>query len=275
MTVFDCFMASDELDILELRLHELAGVVDQFLFVEALETFTGQPKPPYVGDAMQAGRFAEWGDRLAGVTYHQLPPGSAWEREAWQRNAIGQLLHGVAQPDDIVLVSDVDEIPRAEAVTLAASLLCDGARQVALQQTVYFYHPQCLNQLVWYGTRAVRYADLGQPQRLRATEWRLPGEEVIADAGWHFSYFMSPDAIRRKVAAYSHTEVNQPQYTSDANITEAMDMCRSLVPDDGQTLVRCEPHDLPAYMLAHPEKYGLVRDSAFVEQVAMVRTVRL
>ena len=43
--VYACFVFWKELDLLELRLHELDAVVDYFVLVEATHTFSGQPKP--------------------------------------------------------------------------------------------------------------------------------------------------------------------------------------------------------------------------------------
>ena len=253
--IYDCFLYNGEADILELRLHELADVVDVFVLVESCETFTGR----YTGFSLVTAhpKVRQWfvGESVAGL--------SAWQREAWQRNAIGDALKEFgAQPDDIILVSDVDEIPRAGAVRLAADLVQGGERRVAFRQDVYFYHPQCQNLLTWYGTRATAYRNLGAPQSMRATEYTDGSEAIIVEGGWHFSYFMDTAAIQRKLAAYSHTEVNQPPYNTAENIEAAMRECRSLVPTDGQRFRRVEhggenAPDLPAYMLAHPERYGL------------------
>ena len=45
--IFDCFLFHSELEMLELRLHELAPAVDFFVLVESTRTFTGQRKPLY------------------------------------------------------------------------------------------------------------------------------------------------------------------------------------------------------------------------------------
>jgi beta-1,4-mannosyl-glycoprotein beta-1,4-N-acetylglucosaminyltransferase len=41
--IFDCFTFFNELDLLEIRLHELAPVVDRFVIAESPVTFTGRP----------------------------------------------------------------------------------------------------------------------------------------------------------------------------------------------------------------------------------------
>ena len=44
MTVFDCFLFLNELDLLELRLNELNDVVDYFIIAESTYSFKGDKK---------------------------------------------------------------------------------------------------------------------------------------------------------------------------------------------------------------------------------------
>src|SRR5580704_5860153 len=43
--IYDCFTFFDELELLELRLHELGNVVDKFVLVEATKTHSNKSKP--------------------------------------------------------------------------------------------------------------------------------------------------------------------------------------------------------------------------------------
>jgi beta-1,4-mannosyl-glycoprotein beta-1,4-N-acetylglucosaminyltransferase len=127
--VYDCFTFYDELDLLELRLAELAEVVDRFVLVEAKRTFQGNPKPLVFEQAK--GRFAKWSAKIEHVIVDFPTPlprlshksrsktnkvrAEAWDREFYQRN---QIMRGLsdARPDDIVIVSDSDEILRREII---------------------------------------------------------------------------------------------------------------------------------------------------------------
>ena len=51
--IYDTFMFFNELELLELRLNELNGVVDKFVLVEATRTFTNKPKPLYYAENKQ------------------------------------------------------------------------------------------------------------------------------------------------------------------------------------------------------------------------------
>ena len=42
--IYDCFIFYNELNLLNMRLHELNSIVDKFVLVEATRTFTNKPK---------------------------------------------------------------------------------------------------------------------------------------------------------------------------------------------------------------------------------------
>ena len=63
--IFDCFTFFNELDILEIRLNEMAPMVDRFVLVEARKTFQGADKPLYF-DQNKA-RFTPFLDKIEHV----------------------------------------------------------------------------------------------------------------------------------------------------------------------------------------------------------------
>ena len=114
MKIFDCFTFYNELDLLEIRLEELYNTVDYFVIVEANQTFTNRPKPYNFEQAHV--RYSKYMDKIIYVKVDDMP-GSAnpWDNETHQRNAIARGLV-YAERDDIVIVSDADEIPRPSAI---------------------------------------------------------------------------------------------------------------------------------------------------------------
>jgi beta-1,4-mannosyl-glycoprotein beta-1,4-N-acetylglucosaminyltransferase len=154
--LFDCFTFYDELDLLELRLAELGDIVDRFVLVEATSTFQGQPKP-LVFEREKA-RFARWLDKIEHVVIDFPDPipalsrksrskgkverAKAWDREYYQRDQIMRGLGG-AGPDDIIMVSDVDEIPRREVLErIIGTRLYEGAI-VAFGMAYYRFFLNC------------------------------------------------------------------------------------------------------------------------------------
>jgi beta-1,4-mannosyl-glycoprotein beta-1,4-N-acetylglucosaminyltransferase len=65
VVVLDAVLMSSELDLLQVRLHELDPVVERFFIVESNTTFTGLPKETYFASNRE--RFREFEDK---IEYH-------------------------------------------------------------------------------------------------------------------------------------------------------------------------------------------------------------
>ncbi len=275
--IWDCFMLDRELDMLELRLHTLGPVVDKVVLVEGGQTFQGQPKPFHYHDHRQrfAPILAQYGCELIHVPIKMFPmTTNPWEIEHFQRNAI---LRGLkdAEPDDLILVSDVDELPhpqvvQAVAVSLEHRLLPHDA-VVACQQKLYSFTLNWLHTRPWYGTRMLKRRSLDMPQALRSTITPRPNERVLTDAGWSFSWFGGSQAVRDKAQAFSHAEVNRPEYLSDANIERSIQQGVSLVEGDGNSYVFVDVDETyPQYIRDNPEKFEhWLADRALAERWAV------
>ena len=246
-----------DLDLLDIRLHELADVVDRFVVVEACETFTGQRKPLHLYHARA--RFAEFADRLDYVTLHDLPAGDAWAREAFQRNAILAGLKGAAD-DDIVLVGDCDEIPRAASVGPAIDALRHRPI-VAFGQRLSFYYVNniCYSVEDWRGTLAatVQTARAVTPQGMRDAR-NVVG--ALRNAGWHMTNLVGRQgvtALQTKITSFSHTEVATPAILDEAHLRECVALGKDV---SGRTdiLFRVErdERDFPRYVLEHTGDLG-------------------
>lgn len=215
--IYDCFTFFNELDLLEIRLRELAGTVDTFVLVEADKTFTGKPKELYFEKNKK--RFAEFQDKIIHVVVRDMPaaPQDAWEMEHYQRNAIMRGLHQ-CQPDDYVIISDVDEIPSAEAIKGFSG------RLGILDQRLFYYKLNCLCVTgSWQRSVIVRKALLSSPQAARnmATDMKqLLQTPLIANGGWHFSYLGDEDTIQNKINSFSHQEYNREEYNKLSSIAQ-------------------------------------------------------
>ena len=109
--VYDCFQFYNEFDVLEIRLAELDPLVDHFVLVEATHTHTGKPKPLHFTENRK--RYERYAHKIIHVVIDDLPldDPSHFARDIHQREAILRGLGG-AQPDDRILFSDCDEIPK-------------------------------------------------------------------------------------------------------------------------------------------------------------------
>lgn len=236
--IFDCFPFWAELDLLHVRLAELAGHVDRHLLVEAGSDFRGNPKPLHYQNnrnlyTVHAGRILHRAVTLTG--------GDPWARERSQRDACLTLLDGVAHPGDLVIVSDLDEIPRAAAIPrITAAAAAHGVVHLSLRAHKWSARwverqPQA---------KAVAFMWEHRPPSVDALR-NNPTLPVVPDAGWHLSYFGGDTQTHAKLAAFSHAEFDTPA-CHDA-IPEwrehGRDMWGDLDPWDGRDMPASLPED--------------------------------
>lgn len=213
-----------EADLLDLRLTELDPVVDLFVVVEGDRTHKGELKPSYLPPAL----LRRWAHKLV-VHTATLPAGDGpvwwWRREMAQRNAIGDALARLRlKPDDMVLISDCDEIPRRSFVQQLSALPPDGIA-IAQQRLSYYTFNHTAPEVLWTGTRATQYANVDV---LGADGVRYVGQErggfprrfLFRDAGWHFSYFGGVQRVATKIDSFLHQELNQPGVRDEAAIAQ-------------------------------------------------------
>jgi beta-1,4-mannosyl-glycoprotein beta-1,4-N-acetylglucosaminyltransferase len=213
--IVDGFIFFNELDILEIRLEELYPVVDRFVLVESDKTFRGAFKPYYFEE--NRNRYAKYLDKITHIMLKDTNKFSddykvePWDREHWQRAQISRGFNGL-ELDDIVMISDVDEIPRREVV---AEL--DPETTVRLSCKMYYYG---IN--VFAGgcgaLKASRYSSFTTPGNLRHSD---PPVE-IPNAGWHFSYIGDATHISNKLSSFSHWELDIPEVNNLDSINDRM-----------------------------------------------------
>ncbi|KAI5014635.1 hypothetical protein ZWY2020_056026 [Hordeum vulgare] len=137
--VFDAVLFSNELDILELRWNELSPYVSEFVLLESNSTFTGVIKPLFFKENRHRFRFAE--SRLTYGTYggRFMKGENPFVEESYQRVALDQLLRiARIEDDDILIMSDVDEIPSGHTINLLR--WCDDTPKIVhLQLRNYLY----------------------------------------------------------------------------------------------------------------------------------------
>ena len=283
--IYDCFTFFNELELLELRLHELAGVVDKFVLVEATKTHSNKTKPLYYQE--NRARFGEFHDQIIHIIVEDMPDAkNAWVLENYQRNCIARGLVN-CRPDDFVLISDLDEIPRATTVAqvsrempfrddflsnlthaalnsrlvkgifhrkgLRSKLRNNHPFVVKFRQLLYRHFLNCrtVRPPFTHGTRMLHFRDFSG-----AEEMRHSGYKIVEDGGWHFSFMGGVERIREKLAAYAHQERNLPQYTDPQVISERINRGTPLGGLDSE--LRFVPLDdsYPRYVLEHPEKFS-------------------
>lgn len=227
--IVDCFTFFNEIDLLRVRLAELDPVVDRFVIVEAGQTHSGASKP-FNFEAVRE-HFAAYLPRITYVKLARLPPlvedneAARFRLENFNRNAI---MWGLIQLDcaldDLVLVSDIDEIPSRAAIDALVMQTTSSTQPLSWTFRQFFhklYFDETLddgyNRQWWGGTVAVRYATLSRfsPQQVRreiggggqlfdAELCARVGSGVVSPGGWHLSSFGGPAVRDYKLAHYTH-----------------------------------------------------------------------
>lgn len=230
--IYDCFSFFNELDLLEIRLNELADAVDRFVISESELTHNGKEKPLYFES--NKSRFSKFADKIIHVvvtrdSLQEAEHGATFQERSWmreniQRNAIAKgLVRAGANDDDIVIVSDLDEIPRASAVREAAYSIKRGEiTAFKLNNYTFFLNLRNVSDPYWvndpkmadcatFFSKAAYKESRDEVFVLptvnlgpTATRFRyLTPTRRIQNAGWHFSYCGGIEAIVKKVKAFN------------------------------------------------------------------------
>lgn len=283
--IYDCFPFFNELELLELRLHELDSLVDKFVLVEATKTFTGHPKPLHFAE--NRGRFSAFADKIIHVVVEDMPEGDGprdhWVRDRHQRNAIGRGLLN-CRPDDIIMVSDLDEIIKVPTIEkfITSMVFKDDFFSNTLHKafnsrlTRFIFHRKTLRHILrkwnpfvwrleqyscgkflnranrnkwWYGTTIMHYRDFSI-----AEEMRYSGHKILKDGGWHFSWMGGASKIKVKMDSWAHQERNHPENFKKMVESLTMEKIKQELEQGAIEILALEK--LPKFIQSYPEKFS-------------------
>jgi beta-1,4-mannosyl-glycoprotein beta-1,4-N-acetylglucosaminyltransferase len=258
----------NELDVLELRFRELDDLVDRFIVIQGEETHAGVPKPIYFNPT--DARWEPWQGRVSTVIMPRMTDvQSRWDREHQGRHVIAGALESYA-PDDLVIISDVDEIPDKEKIRALSGGVTPDCWLGFLTSAYYYY----LNLLTGRSWPCIGLARVDTVRRLGA-QWirdhRTNPPSHRIRGGWHFSWLGGVDAIREKIEAFAHAEFDTDYYKDPTRISEKVCQQRDLLDyyrhkhfDKWKRLVMLPERqfqqvgleELPGEVKHHPERYA-------------------
>ena len=229
--IYDCFTFFNELELLKVRLEELNDHVDYFVLVEGVETHRGELKPLYFQENRHL--FEKYLPKIIHIIItERLSPNQEdpvkgfWDREHLQREHIAKGLKN-CEHLDIILISDLDEIPCTEILEkVKKQLIFTKSKNFnshkkykkrkhkpeelarSTYNTLAFHMPWFIYQLnrkhnwnngnEWVGTVATLYGNFKKKgaQFFREYRWHFPR---VKKAGWHFTYMGGKDRVRQKL----------------------------------------------------------------------------
>lgn len=276
--VFDCIPFFNELDILKLRMEIMAPYVDYFVIEESTVTFSGEPKKMIFAENRQL--FDKFQDKIRYVAVSDSPMSgvTTHERDKYQKNQLIRAL-GDCKAEDIIIFSDVDEIPKPETLLEVMGHFEPGRIYHLAQRMFYCFlnMEEVSGNLLsitgefpgverkqWLGTKICRFADLPREGivYLREVSPKDPRSVRVAEGGWHFGYMGGDgerDVAKRigvKVQAAAHQEYNTKRY-----LNEAVDrlLCGEDIFDRNARFVRVEiDESYPQYLRDHQADYDFL-----------------
>ena len=205
MKIVDAFCFFNELEILKARFVELYDIVDYFILVECVLTFTGIEKPLYYKENKEL--FEKYNDKVIHIVVDNYPiTTSAWDREYHQRNCISNGINKLnLNNNDLICISDVDEIISSETLLNIKYGITHIIDISILQMQLYYYNIEWTVKRKWDGAKITTFKffnNIKFPEKLR----HYPCRDIIQNAGWHISYFGDPNFIVNKIKSFSETE---------------------------------------------------------------------
>jgi len=249
--IYDGFLFFNELDLLEIRLNVLNDVVDQFILVEASVTHQGTPKtfifeenkekftpflhkithikltnipddfvnlPTFIPESYEQQIYFNIYEDIKKTRLFNRTIEQHFGRDFFQKECI-KLGMEHANNNDILLSSDIDEIPNPEYLKRLNEYFEDD-QFYTFNQTHYCYYLNMLHyshidnsrnnnfeiNTNWKGTRMGSWKKM---KNYSMNELRAQDNNDLIDSGWHFSWMGGIDRVKNKLQSYSHKENNQ------------------------------------------------------------------
>jgi beta-1,4-mannosyl-glycoprotein beta-1,4-N-acetylglucosaminyltransferase len=227
MKIYDCFIYFDEDLLLDVRLNIMDKFVDKFVIVESKFSHRGELREP----TFNINKFKKFEKKIEYILLDKNPSNlheikkndklinekiiiNGNLREFYQRNSILKGLKS-ASDEDLILISDVDEIPFLENIDFNEI----QNKLVFFNQIFCCYKFNLFSKMKWCGSRMVKKKKLIDPQWLRDIKdrnypmWRIDtlfskkkynNIKFIENGGWHFSYLKNPKGVQNKLKSIRH-----------------------------------------------------------------------
>ncbi len=276
MKIYDCFCYFNEDSILLLRLETLWDSVDYFVISEASYTHAGDPRDTH----FDINKFEKYASKIRYLRLDERPlgPNDFWKNENFIRNNVSKGLFD-AELEDLVLISDLDEIPNpAKILTYQPKYLRGDFDQ---RYYSYFLNNYWLgdvdnagelipNSNVWRGSKVTTYDHFlnffssnatsvrsykssGLLRSIKRTWFRKFNVQLINDGGWHFTWVFNIENIIKKIESTAHQEFNKEKYKNPAYIKDMILSGRDFHKPNARYQIQNIDQQFPNYLIDHQE----------------------
>ena len=199
-----------------------------------------------------------------------------YKREIYQVQKVNDGLKD-ASPDDIVIISDLDEVPNLEQINLEKI----NRKLIFFKQKMYYYKLNLLYEsMTWYGSKACKKKYLLSPQWLRTIKnkkyplWRIDtifskkkyrDVHFVDEGGWHFTNIRKPEELEKKLLGFLHYVDYENSKLNLEDLKKLMNEKRVMYKHtldkkvnkwgQGEKLKKVKLEEMPNYILKNINKY--------------------
>lgn len=257
--IFCAFQFFNEIEILKIKLEELWNVVDYFVISESDHTHSGKPKPYYLIQYMNQNKdFTNkyrskilwqglddtpsnyinlnyindyWYDHVVdkiNAQTHWSKNVESYGRDSWEKESLIREIGRFAHDDDIVILGDCDEIPKADNLQYIINNI-NIDEHVHLQHDFYWYYMNLLKiDELWYGNIVTSFKKFKENSFCTMRQERM-GLRSETLSGWHFTYMGGAERVKQKIESWGEQSLNQ-DYVKD-NVKENIEKSLTLERD--------------------------------------------
>jgi len=266
--IFDCFMFNGENIVLDIRLNILDKYVDYFVIVESNYNFSGKKKKKL----FNIENFRKFKNKIIYFIVNDLPKktdhfyyNNRWwhknhVRDQYQRNKILEAIN-TAKPNDIIIISDIDEIPNFKKINIKKI-----DKLVVCEQKYFKYKINLFSGVMspWGGSRIIKKKYLNNVQKIRNTYvkkikfWQFyrhfTNPKTIKNCGWHFHWIQKPNEILNSIKSYAHGEYNKKHFKNIYHIKKKLKLQEDIF--SGEKLFKSKiDATFPDYIIKNKKKF--------------------
>ena len=283
-------MFFDEEMLLDLRLNIMDKHVDKFVITEATYMHNGKSKKL----TFDINKYSKFKDKIIYIVVDKNPPdiekindddnekiinskmhSNAYKRHIYQ---LEQTHLGIkdAKSNDIIIVSDLDEIPNLDYVDFKKV----REKLIFFKQKMFYYKLNLYYKMPWYGSRACKKKHFKSAKWLQWIKnkkyplWRLDiffsnkkYNDIcfVSNGGWHFTNIKSPEDIEKKLKSFVHYKDFE---TSGLSLNDLKNLIKEKKVmynhsidkkgnkwSDGERLQPLSLHEMPKYIVQNYEIY--------------------
>ena len=227
MKIFDCTTFFDEKMMMDIRFNVLNKFVTKFIVVESIFSHSGKKKKLN----FNINNYPKFKDKINYIIIDKEPDNIDKENKSSEKkiskrmNSIKRIEQsyeymskglGEINDDDLVMISDNDEIPNLESVDINKI----NNNFLVFEQLFFYYKFNLLyDKLLWPGTKACKKKNLKNFSSLKNLKtkkypfWRIDtlfsevkkiNLKIIENGGWHFTNIKSPKDLFEKLSNFGH-----------------------------------------------------------------------